>query len=172
MTASFAVIIQQRQHFGDKADAFSQFPFGVTIDDFGGGTVPSQAGSAPFVGPQKDFSFDCPGVDRSETSVLMFQSLGVQHEGNLIAVNPDTIDQPTVFGGIPVIPAVSGALPTWSANVMLVRPAALFEAGNVLRIRSRPLAGGVASELDDFVIDNVVLMYSTRTSSGGTQGPI
>ena len=162
MSASYTVIIRVRQHFGDKPGTFSQFPFGVTIDDFGGASVPSAAGSAPFVGATKDYSFDCPGVNRGSESILMFQTLGVQHEGNLIAVNPDSAPQPSVFGGIPVIPAPSGVLPTWSANVLLVGPGVLRETANVLRIESRPLAGAT-NELDDFVIDNVVLMYTTRS---------
>jgi hypothetical protein len=160
MPASYTVIIRVRQHFGDKPNTFSQFPFGVTIDDFGGAAVPSEAGSAPFVGASKDFPFDCPGVSRAAESVLMFQTLGVQHEGNRIAVNPDSAPQPSVFGGIPVIAAQSGALPTWSANVLLVGPGVLRPTGNVLRIESRPLAGATR-ELDDFVIDNVVLMYAS-----------
>jgi hypothetical protein len=161
MPASFTVIIRVRQHFGDKPNTFSQFPFGVTIDDFAGASVESAAGSAPFVGRSKDFGFDCPGVNRAKESVLMFQTLGVQHEGNRIAVNPDSAPQPSVFGGVPVIPAQSGVLPTWSANVLLVGPGVVRETGNVLRIESRSLPETGTGELDDFVIDNVVLMYPT-----------
>ena len=163
MPASYTVIIRVRQHFGDKPNTFSQFPFGVTIDDFAGASLPSAAGSAPFVGATKDYAFDCPDVHSGLESVLMFQTLGVQHEANVIEINPGSAPQPSVFGGIPVIPAQPGALPTWSANVLLVGPGILTQTGNVLRIASRPLAGSGSSELDDFVIDNVVLLYKTRT---------
>lgn len=167
MVASFTVITHVRQHFGNKSDTFSQFPFSTTIDDFVGGLAPSGVGSAPFVGATKDFAFDCPRVNRGATAVLMFQSLGVQHEGNVLEINPDTVPQPSVFGGIPVIPNAPGTLPTWSANVMLVRPTVLRETGNVLRIASRPLRGAPGAELDDFVIDNIVLMYTERDGSVG-----
>lgn len=36
-----------------------------------------------FVGKDRDFAFDCPDVDTTQTAVLMFQSLHVDHEKNV-----------------------------------------------------------------------------------------
>ncbi len=59
MPLDFTVIVTVRQRFGD-----------ANQDDFG------QETDAPFVGQQKDFSFGCPNVDRTQQAILLFQSQG------------------------------------------------------------------------------------------------
>ena len=46
MPSNFTVILFQRQHFGNEQGTFNEIEPDV-----------------PFVGPAKDFSFDCPDVD-------------------------------------------------------------------------------------------------------------
>ena len=46
----------------------------------------------------------------------------------------------------------------WNGNVMLIEPGVLRE-NNVLRIRSGELSNG---NLDDFIIDNLVVLFKTR----------
>jgi hypothetical protein len=128
---NYTVIATVRQHFGDEPDYLP----------------------GAFVGQQKNFSFDCPSIDRSQVAVLMFQSLHVSHTSNVFEINGET---------------VSGALPTnsddrdaWAGQVLLVRSNVLRTAGNVLHVESRTDSGGTSGDIDDFVIDNVVVFYKT-----------
>ena len=41
----------------------------------------------------------------------------------------------------------------------------LKETGNELKISSRNIHGGLTGDIDDFVVDNVVLIYETKSSS-------
>lgn len=126
----YTVIENQRQHFGDDP-----------------GGLPGI-----FAGSNKNFSFDCPGIDSSQVSVLMFQSLNVGVEGNIFTINGATI-----FGGLPV----TGDTEAWTGNVALVSPNTLRREDNVLRVEARNESGGQSGDLDDFVIDNIVIFYKT-----------
>ncbi len=128
---NYTVIANVRQHFGNE---------------------PSYLPGA-FVGQQKDFYFDCPSIDRSEVSVLMFQSLHVTHPNNVFQINGQV---------------VSGALPTnvddteaWAGQVLLVNSNVLRPERNVLHVESLTDSGSSSGDIDDFVIDNVVLFYKT-----------
>ena len=66
MATNFTVILFQRQHFGNEPGTFNDIEPNV-----------------PFAGSTKDFSFDCPGVNPSETAFLMFQSRDVDHQKNI-----------------------------------------------------------------------------------------
>jgi hypothetical protein len=83
MATNFTVILFQRQHFGNEPGTFNDIEPNV-----------------PFAGSTKDFSFDCPGVNPSETAFLMFQSRDVDHQKNIFQIN--RVD---VFGGLPVSPS-------------------------------------------------------------------
>jgi hypothetical protein len=83
MATDFTVILFQRQHFGDEQGTFNDIE-----------------PSVPFVGPTKDFRFDCPNVDPGQTAFLMFQSRDVDHQRNVFQING--VD---VFGGLPASPA-------------------------------------------------------------------
>lgn len=140
MPADFTVVIPVRQGFGNEP-----------------GYLSSIEPNVPFVGPNKDFRFSCPGVNPTEPAVLMFQSRDVDSSRNIIRIN----DNPdSVFGGIPVSPNKD----TWNGNVMLIGGGILRESDNVLRIESRNLSGGGGGDLDDFIVDNVVVMYKTLSS--------
>ena len=148
MPLDFTVIVTVRQRFGD-----------ANQDDVG------QETDAPFVGQQKDFSFGCPNVDRTQQAILLFQSQGANVPQSM------EINGRTVFGGIPSsvefapLPFIvqgqvqSRPLAQWSGNVMLVEPGVLQD-NNVLRVRAGAI--GSSGNIDNFVIDNVVIVFKTR----------
>jgi hypothetical protein len=91
----------------------------------------------PFVGATKDFHFDCPKIEPGADAVLMFQTRDVDHDKNVMQINPATAEQPTVFGGIPVSPSKD----TWNGNIMVIRRDVLRETNNVLHIESAYFIG-------------------------------
>ena len=137
MATNFTVILFQRQHFGDERTTFNDIEPNVL-----------------FAGRTKDFSFNCPSVDPGETAFLTFQSRDVDHQRNVFQVNG--VD---VFGGLPASPGRE----TWNGNTLLIEPHHQLKAtGNVLHVESRNLSGGSSGNLDDFILDNVVIVYKTR----------
>jgi hypothetical protein len=135
MSADFTIVTPVRQGFGNEP-----------------GYLKSIEPNVPFVGPTKDFTFPCPNVNPNEAAVLMFQSRDVDSSKNIITIN----DSP-VAGGIPVSPNKD----TWNGNVMLIT-AGVLKASNELHIESRNNSGGGGGDIDDFILDNVVVMYKTR----------
>jgi IgA Peptidase M64 len=127
---NYSVIVHQRNHFGDEPD----FLPGV------------------FAGRNKDFAFDCPGLDPAQHAVLMFQALHVNSPANVFTINGQTL-----FG----LPTTAEDKTAWSAQVVLVGPGTLRGRGNVLRVGARTDSGSSSGDVDDFAIDNVVLMYKT-----------
>jgi hypothetical protein len=136
MASNFTVVLFQRQHFGNEPGTFNDVEPNV-----------------PFAGRSKSFVFDCPNVQESEPAFLMFQSRDVDHPRNGFEVNGIG-----VFGGLPVSPARD----SWNGNVLLVEPHHQLRAtGNVLHVESRDARGTGSGDIDDFIIDNVVLVYKT-----------
>lgn len=149
MALDFTVVITVRQRFGD-----------AKTDDVG------QETEAPFVGSQKDYEFRCPGVDPSQQAILLFECQGANVQQSL------EINGQRIFGGIPasVELATSPTPPEsvffvaqWSGNVMLVHPGVLQE-NNVLRIQAGEI--GDSGNLDNFIIDNMVVLFKTRQRPG------
>jgi hypothetical protein len=139
MATNFTVVLFQRQHFGNEPGVFDDIEPGV-----------------PFAGSAKDFSFDCPGVNPDETALLMFQSRDVDHQRNIFKING--VD---VVGGLPASPSSDA----WNRNVLLIEPHhELTAKGNVLHVESRNSNGGRDGDTDDFIIDNVVIVYKTPDS--------
>jgi len=136
MASNFTVVLFQRQQFGNQPGTFNDVEPNV-----------------PFAGRSKSFVFDCPNVQASEPAFLMFQSRDVDHPRNVFEVNGIG-----VFGGLPVSPARD----SWNGNVLLVEPHHQLRAtGNVLHVESRDARGTGSGNIDDFLIDNVVLVYKT-----------
>jgi hypothetical protein len=136
MATNYTVVLFSRQHLGNDAGAFNDVEPNVV-----------------FVGPAKDFPFDCPGINTAEAAILMFQSRDVDHQQNVFRVNG--VD---VFGGLPASPARNA----WNGNIVLVeRHHQLKATGNVLRVEARRSDGGSTGDVDDFILDNVVIMYKT-----------
>jgi hypothetical protein len=134
--ANFAVVMASRHGFGDDASYLRSIEPDV-----------------PFEGASKDFVFACPNVNSSEAAVLMFQSRAVNSRRNVITINDSTI-----AGGIPVTPNTD----SWNGNVLLVDAGVLRSGGNRLHIESRTLAGSSTGDIDNFILDNMVVMYKVR----------
>lgn len=136
MATNYTVVLFSRQHLGNEAGVFNDVEPNVV-----------------FVGRAKDFPFDCPGINTAEAAVLMFQSRDVDHQRNILRVNG--VD---VFGGLPASPARD----EWNGNILLVERHHQLEAtGNVLSVEARRADGGSTGDVDDFILDNVVIMYKT-----------
>jgi hypothetical protein len=136
MATNFTVILSQRQHIGNNPGTFDDIEPEV-----------------PFAGPSKSASFACPGVDPGQSALLMFQSRDVDHRRNILQVNGVEVS-----GGVPVSPARDA----WNANVLIVEPHHQLKAtGNVLHVESRTSNGESAGDVDDFLIDNIVIVYKT-----------
>lgn len=163
MAVDYTVVIDVRQRFGDlKRD---ERP---SLSEAESGLEPE----APFVGTKKSFAFRCPSVDRSQFALLLFQALGVSRPQAL------EINGQTIFGGIP--PAgvdaetqrlgsgseahnVRALIARWNGNVMLIHPGVLQE-NNIMRIQAAELT---ADSLDDFIIDNAVVVFKARGTRPG-----
>ena len=137
MPVNYTVILFSRQHFGNEPNIFA----GI---------------NPPFVGQSKDFKFDCPDVNPGEPAFLLFQSLDVSHDTNIFDINGVG-----VFGGIPVSATAPSQgdqhppLKIWNGNIALIESHHNLKAtGNVLHVESK--------NADDFILDNIVIVYKTR----------
>ncbi|MGY4366834.1 hypothetical protein ACVW1A_002899 [Bradyrhizobium sp. LB1.3] len=145
MPVNFTVILFSRQRFGRNISSLTQ--------------VEPQAA---FVGQAKDYSFDCPNVDTSQTAFMEFQAMGVSYPRNVFEINGVG-----VFGGLPIGPTrTEGNIttPAWTSHTLLVESHHQLRAtGNVLHIESRDHPGPPPSLIpDDFILDNIIIVYKTR----------
>jgi hypothetical protein len=103
-----------------------------------------------FRGDDHEFTFDAPGVNPNLRAVLMLQTRSVSHNLNVIRIN-----------GV----NVTGALvrhedsDEWFAQLGEIPSGTLKASGNVLKIIARNSDGNAGGNLDDFNIDNVVVLY-------------
>lgn len=128
---NYTVIVNSRHHFGNEPSFLPGF----------------------FSGQSRSFAFDCPAIDPGQRSVLMFESLHVTTDKNIFTINDKTI-----YGGLPTTVQDTHA---WTSNVMLVEAGTLRPEGNSLEVEARTGSGESSGDIDDFVIDNVVLLYKT-----------
>jgi len=158
MALDFTIITDVRQRFGDYARGEKESP---------------PEADTP-IGLERSFAFRCPSVDRRQFAILLFQTLGVALRQGL------EINGQTIFGGI--APSVDPAarilgprsesaedrttLATWNGHVMLIHPGVLQE-NNILRIRA---ADATATNIDDFLVDNVVVVFKTGQQAGPARG--
>jgi hypothetical protein len=158
MALDFTIITDVRQRFGDYARGEKESP---------------PEADTP-IGLERSFAFRCPSVDRRQFAILLFQTLGVAVRQGL------EINGQTIFGGI--APSVDPAarilgprsespedrttLATWIGHVMLIHPGVLQE-NNILRIRA---ADATAANIDDFLVDNVVVVFKTGQQAGAARG--
>jgi hypothetical protein len=150
MGCDFTVIMDAKHHFGDERSAFSDMEPGVVF-----GTV------------DLNTLFDCPNVDPLKTAVLMFQSLGVttaqrdMFQVNRVNVRGDS-GSAEAKGGLPASPNND----EWNGNIQLLDfRHGLKERNNILTIGTRNTSGETGGDEDDFMIDNVVIMYKTRSGA-------
>jgi hypothetical protein len=158
MALDFTIVTDVRQRFGDYARGEKESP---------------PEADTP-IGLERSFAFRCPSVDRRQFAILLFQTLGVAVRQGL------EINGQTIFGGI--APSVDPAarilgprsespedrttLATWNGHVMLIHPGVLQE-NNILRIRA---ADATSANIDDFLVDNVVVVFKTGQQAGGARG--
>src|SRR5262245_12356593 len=163
MALDFTIITDVRQRFGDSARGEKESPQGRAGPE-----------ADTLVGLERSFAFRCPSVDRKQFAILLFQTLGVALRQGL------EINGQTIFGGI--APSVDPAarilgpraespedrttLATWNGHVMLIHPGVLQE-NNILRIRA---ADATAANIDDFLVDNVVVVFKTALRDGARGG--
>jgi hypothetical protein len=136
MSADFTIITTVKKGFGDEL-----------------GYTKGMDPEVDSVEPTRDFTFLCPNVDPRQAAVLMFQSRDVDSTKNKITINGFK-----VAGGIPVSPDEDA----WNGNVMTIAAGVLQASGNRLHIESRNNSGTGGGDIDDFILDNVVVMYKTR----------
>jgi hypothetical protein len=158
MALDFTIVTDVRQRFGDYAR----------------GETEAAPDADTRIGLERSFAFSCPSVDRRQFAILLFQTLGVAVRQGL------EINGQTIFGGI--APSIDPAarilgprsespedrttLGTWNGHVMLIHPGVLQE-NNILRIRA---ADATAANIDDFLVDNVVVVFKTAQQPGGARG--
>lgn len=161
MAVDYTILIRVRHRFGDNESEFEE---------------PQLETQAPFVGASKEFAFATPNVDSSQDAILQFQSLGVTFRKNVLEVNGTR-----VFGGlstsIDAVPIESGTQfvgtlirQVWTTHSLLIQPGLLRER-NTLLIEARNRDGGTSGNLDNFIIDNMIMFYKTRSgvvTTGGT----
>lgn len=157
MASDYTVIIAVRQRFGDNPSGRPDMP-GTDWDEY-----PIEA-EAPFVGLSKDFVFDCPHVDSAEFGILQFNALAVSNSDNELKVNG--VNVPGGISGGPSWYAIDPHVPLWNTHSLLIERNVLKEYGNVLHIKS---SRHEFADRDDFIIDNAVMMFKTRT---GHQPPV
>jgi hypothetical protein len=137
----YTVIMPVRQHFGDEPGDYD-FPFaGMTT-----------LNPVPPFDPKPEWLFDCPNVDPSQPAILLFESIGVDHDRNQFEINGTPI-----AGGLPISPSSDH----WFGNVMLVSTGTLKAQGNFLLIVSHDDRGSNLGNQDDFGVDNIVILYKT-----------
>lgn len=145
MAIDYTVVQPVRQRFGDSD---VDWPEEVQVEL-----------EAPFVGRSKDYPFSCPNVDASQMGALQFETFGLTSRDNVIEVNgapvPGGLTPGSFFtGGYDIVRA-------WKAHSLLV-PADVLAEENVLHVESVSL--GDDGGLDNFILDNVVIFFKTRTS--------
>jgi hypothetical protein len=129
--ASYAYIITTPQLFGDK-DTTSQF--------------------AVNRGQDHEYSFNLPGVDRNKAAILMLRTALVSHKLNSFTINGHPLK---IFHGR------GHEDSEFSTDHVEVPGWMLKETGNELKISARNSSGGLGGDLDDFLVDDVVLIYKT-----------
>jgi hypothetical protein len=137
MATDFTVIVPNRHQFGDEKGTFNDIEPNLKS-----------------IQRKRDFTFNCPNVNPGETAFLVFQSRDVDHQGSIFKVNG--ID---IAGGLPASPSRD----SWNGNILLIGSQHQLKAtNNVLHVESRNESGEDKGDIDDFIIDNVVVVYKTR----------
>jgi len=103
-----------------------------------------------FRGDDHEFTFDAPGVNPNLRAVLMLQTRNVGSDLNVIRINNVNITGALVKHG-------DGN--EWFAQLGEIPSGTLKATGNVLKVISRNSDGNPGGNLDDFNIDNVVVLY-------------
>jgi hypothetical protein len=139
-SASYTYIITGRHYFGDDYDKSHAYTGEV------------------YKGLSAQYVFNLPGVNRAQPATLMLKFRDVGSYLHVFTLNGYHLD------------ALRGSDDSFEdrinlqPNYVLVPGYMLKETGNVLRIAARNKDGGL-TDVDDFVVGEVVLIYKTVPSS-------
>jgi hypothetical protein len=137
------VVQASRVHVGDRKDVFAGTPEGDLKDDV----------HASFTTPP----FSCPHIERSAVALLIFESFNVEFQ-NTLKVNGNLIKK-----GILVNCQIDSKQFWWTGQNILIPQNILNETGNTITFEANNDRGNQdGGDLDDFIIDNVVVLYKTR----------
>ncbi|MGC2236595.1 MAG: hypothetical protein WA584_10565 [Pyrinomonadaceae bacterium] len=144
MSTDYTVIMVQKHQFGDDPGIFKNVESDVT-----------------FEGPTMiDVLFDCPNINPALTAVLMFQSRDVEFLRNILRIND--VDVPGALAESAAVKPTTSELAGWNGTIQIIDPRHNLKAtGNRLHVEARNSGGGGGGELDDFILDNMVIMYKT-----------
>ena len=171
VAVGYTVIQEVRQAFGDRI-----------------AEEKAKETDAPFVGYAKVFPFATPDVDQSEPAILQLESLGLTADARRFKVwnqeivyhrNALAINEKPVPGGLtPGAPLRDEDEPTglihfWKAHSIVV-PAWYLQDQNTLYVEAEFLSkypfmpeDEEGKNRDNFIIDNVVIFYKTKTNGDG-----
>jgi len=118
----------------------------TTVQHFGD---QPEGGIGVYRGEDHEFTFSAPGgVIVYPAAVLMLQTRHVSFDLNVVQIN-----------GIDITGAlVKHQADEWFTQVAMI-PFPLKATGNVLKITARNIDGNAGGNLDDFYINNVVVIY-------------
>jgi hypothetical protein len=96
---------------------------------------------------------DLPDVDPDRDAIFLIKIRGIGHAKNIFT-----------FNGMPlrVVPVLASGEDSYFTAHCFIYRSYLKEKGNVLRIYLRNSRGGVTGELDDFHVDQMGIIYSTK----------
>lgn len=109
-------------------------------------------GDDPGEGDDTDESFDAPDVDASKTAILLLRTRGVEFSNNIITINGVTI-------GNALVPRSAEHNDEYFSEIGIVPANTLTATNNKLYIGARNEDGNLGGNLDDFDVDNVVIIY-------------
>jgi len=107
------------------------------------------------VGDGYEVTFDAPGVNAGMRAVLLLRTRDVDFSNNVITINGVAVTNA-------LLPHNNDHDGEYFSEIGMVENNTLLETGNTLFIGARNENGVISGNLDDFDIDNVVLMYRVR----------
>lgn len=142
MASDFIVVFNDRLHFGSHSGCFN---------DTAVYRVERLEPGVSFVGPNKTFLFETPGIDLQQPAILMYQSFDVTLPRNVIKVNDAAIP-----GGIPV----TSTRGEWTTNLSVLAPGCLIkDRANKLFIEARGETDEPEANRDNFVLTSAAVVY-------------
>ena len=156
MLAAFTMLLDRPVHIGNNPNHFDPLYL-----------ISPQYVQFDFVGDRFEFPFTLPSVDTNRSGSLMFESFAVRSRSNRLWINPDDADdqinrQPYFPNNVHVLIDDDSDEYVWAGHVLTIRPGVLRAGENLLRIEAGRIEQGVMhGDLDNFVVDNIVLLYET-----------
>src|SRR5262245_8075629 len=107
------------------------------------------------VGDDHEVTFSAPNVDPSQRAVLMLRTRDVDFSHNLITINGVAIANA-------LLPHSNDNDGEFFSEIAIVPANTLTATDNKLLIGARNVDGNLSGNLDDFDVDNVVLVYKQQ----------